>query len=533
MALETKKLEPDVYRALEDIVGPENITQEDVILDSYCFAWATEMVFNDKFAPRPMVVMMPGSAEEVQAIVKVCNKFKVKVKAMSTGWSKYFMGTEPTATVDLRRMDRLLEIDEKNMYVVVEPYVLYGTIMAECMKRGLRSPIAGAGPSLSALANLACYLGGGVAAITAGSAGNILACEWVLPDGELIRFGSAEMGLGWFDGDGPGPSIRGIMRGAGGAGGSRGIVTKMALRLAPWYGPDVMKTSTKPPLYDIEIPDNFLVYTIPFPSREKCYKAMEMMGQECVVYTVYRKGPFSSLAGLCESNQEHYEKWQTGYWQEECTDALQVVIDASSKRELEYRKKVVLEIVKRFDGKIPAELNEDPFIQSQFFQHAWIGIHSNRGVFRPTGCHWESAHAGDTLSAALNSDAPYRDCKESMDKKGWLLNEGDGTSTTAGMDGRGGQSHIPFRQDPYYPEAVNATLEYHIKSAQVGKDIKQHHGLAYMDSAKGTDVEKTVWYRFIQKFSKMLDPNGITFPMPATPKKLWPIDKPSKKSNLL
>ncbi|MBE9522176.1 MAG: FAD-binding oxidoreductase, partial [Proteobacteria bacterium] len=61
----------EVYEALEDIVGPDNITEEPATLDSYAYQWMAELVTDGgKFFDRAEAVLMPGSTEEVQAIVK-------------------------------------------------------------------------------------------------------------------------------------------------------------------------------------------------------------------------------------------------------------------------------------------------------------------------------------------------------------------------------------------------------------------------------------------------------------------------------
>ena len=82
MALESK-----VYRALEDIVGPENISQEAAILDTYAFQMGTKAVPTRLWMARPEAVLLPGSVEEVQAIVKTCNRYEVRFKAICTGFS--------------------------------------------------------------------------------------------------------------------------------------------------------------------------------------------------------------------------------------------------------------------------------------------------------------------------------------------------------------------------------------------------------------------------------------------------------------
>ena len=68
----------EVYEALGEIVGPDNITEEPATLDSYAYQWMAELVTDvtggSKFFDRPEAVLMPGSTEDVQAIVKTCNK---------------------------------------------------------------------------------------------------------------------------------------------------------------------------------------------------------------------------------------------------------------------------------------------------------------------------------------------------------------------------------------------------------------------------------------------------------------------------
>ncbi|MGB2798908.1 MAG: FAD-binding oxidoreductase, partial [Dehalococcoidia bacterium] len=76
----------NVYQVLEDIVGPGNISDEAVILDTYAFQYLAETETGTKFCARPGAVVLPGSTEEVQAIVKTCNRYGVKYKALSTGW---------------------------------------------------------------------------------------------------------------------------------------------------------------------------------------------------------------------------------------------------------------------------------------------------------------------------------------------------------------------------------------------------------------------------------------------------------------
>ncbi len=359
-------------------------------------------------------MIMPGSTEEIQTIVRTCNRYGVKFKAIGTGFGPTgLIGEEGFVSVDLRRMDRILEIDEKNMYVIIEPYVSLGALTLEAMKKGLRTYVIGAGPSCSVLASVTSVAGMGVSNISAGYGGrNPLAVEWVLPDGEILRLGSLEAGAGWFTGDGPGPSLRGVMRGFMGAQGGMGIFTKAAVKLSPWYGPPRLEITGKPPSYEVaEIPKCFAAYTVLFPSRQKLIEAMYLISEEGIAYALYRRAPYAVTAGMTGSNEELWELWQTGYWQKRCQDAMNIVLDSSSPRELEYKEKVFREVVKRFEGEIPPELNEDPHGQSARFLHAFLAIGSVKGVFRAGGAFHEGV-TGDDDPGFMPEDGRIRDAAQ-------------------------------------------------------------------------------------------------------------------------
>src|SRR4030043_1759057 len=126
----------DVYKEFENVVGAENISDDPAIKDAYRSQYLT--------------VVLPGDTEEVAAVVKLCNKHKIPFKAQSTGWS-FMPPTYDFIFLDLRRMNRIIEINEKNMYAVVEPYVISAELQAELMKRGLNFCMKGAGSTGSAL----------------------------------------------------------------------------------------------------------------------------------------------------------------------------------------------------------------------------------------------------------------------------------------------------------------------------------------------------------------------------------------------
>ncbi len=118
----------EAYREIEQIVGPENITADEQICDTYA-----QHLFHrpdpQLWVIRPAAVVLPSTTEEVSGFVKVCNKYKIKYKAHSTGYGAHNGATSPDCVlVDLRRMNHVVSIDPDNMIAVVEPYASGGEI---------------------------------------------------------------------------------------------------------------------------------------------------------------------------------------------------------------------------------------------------------------------------------------------------------------------------------------------------------------------------------------------------------------------
>ena len=284
------------YKALEKAVGPENVSRESAVMDGY--AW--QPLWNEDpemWVNRPIAVVLPGSTEEVQAVVRACNEHGLKFKALSTGWGALAgPRCEGVVQIDLRRMDRILEIDDKNMYMVVEPHACGGQIIAEIMRMGLHTHIISSGAASSPLASATSCAGCACDGIVMGwSSRNVLGVEWVLPNGELLKLGTLGSNNDWFCGDGPGPSLRGIMRGRLGAMGGNGVFTKCALKLYHWSGPPVpvpegMLMDTRLPL-----PETAKVYLLFFPDRKSLADATHAITLEGIGYNAFKPGMGSLL----------------------------------------------------------------------------------------------------------------------------------------------------------------------------------------------------------------------------------------------
>jgi len=86
----------------------------------------------------PDYVVLPGSIQGVQRIVGLANKYKTPVIPLSSG-VHFYGATIPKKKgiiIDLRRMDRIIEIDEVNRKVRIEAGVTWGKLQPELRQRG-------------------------------------------------------------------------------------------------------------------------------------------------------------------------------------------------------------------------------------------------------------------------------------------------------------------------------------------------------------------------------------------------------------
>ena len=138
----------------------------------------------------PAVVILPRNTEEVQKIVKICNRYRVPYVPYSTGFygPRSHCHVENELLIDLKRLNDF-EIDEKHLYAVVGTGVIYSPFQQEAWDHGGYGIIGGGGAQASVIANL---IGDGWSPLSYRVGlphRRILGTELVLPDGELVRMG--------------------------------------------------------------------------------------------------------------------------------------------------------------------------------------------------------------------------------------------------------------------------------------------------------------------------------------------------------
>jgi glycolate oxidase len=173
---------------------------------------------------RPDVVVFPASTEQIALVVKACNEFGVPFLPRGAGTS-LAGGCLPVGggvMIALTRMKRILEVNLRDRYAVVEPGVVNLWLTNHLKKDGFHFA-----PDPSSQG--ACSVGGNVATNSGGphtlkygvTVNHVLGVELVLPDGRVVCTGGPVE-------DSPGYDLTGVIVGSEG---TFGIVSRIWVRI--------------------------------------------------------------------------------------------------------------------------------------------------------------------------------------------------------------------------------------------------------------------------------------------------------------
>ncbi|HTY81403.1 MAG TPA: FAD-dependent oxidoreductase [Dehalococcoidales bacterium] len=538
-------LKKEIYQEFEDIVGIKNISDDPALLDSYRYPLVHTAIhlgpYYGVFTPRGEAVLLPGSTEEVQAIVKLCNKYKIKFKASSTFWSAMgYPSHDGAIQLDMRRMDKIIEIDEKNMYAVIEPYVIGTVLQAEAMKVGLNTHIIGAGSSCSPLASASSFAGAGPAGSYMGGHGeNMLGVEWVMPNGELVRTGTLGSRCGWFCGEGPGPSIRSLIRGALGGQGGMGVFTKLALKLFPWPGPQYLPVTGKPPAYKAALPDNFRSYTLAFPTWQAYSDASHKIWDAEIGYIAHRQFNFlgrdlkwAMVKILTDPNatlsdlQNLMKDKKVLKDNETMKRDFQLILAGMTPRDIAWQEKALDQILAEVGGwKVECML--DPDIKDWSMVYMIRLGHKNLNLVYGGGYDGAFGLPGEP-DFGIQHIEEASDFKREWEKKGDIVAAGgDCTMGGIGVMGGGGitiwENFAHF--DPYDEKSTRGCLAFFDATAKLGIEKgwgppmeKQNDTARWTDGyatpkeirnklLNGSAQPSAFWYQ--RKVKELFDPNDL------------------------
>ena len=344
----------EVYAELERVVGTRYISDRPWILA----AVRAPQPNTPMKPPSPEAVLLPGSAEEIQQIVRICNRHGIRYIATISSLIGFAYPSGPgTIILHLKRMNRLVVVNAQDRYAVIEPGVRQGQLRIELMRHGLSYPVAAVGPGGSVLANFACSSGDSHCQYGASRTNRyLLGIEWVTPEGELLRLGSLASEAGWFNPEGPGPSLRGVIKGFVGQWGGMGVVTRIAIGLDAWRGPAVLPYEGRSPSYQLRLdPRLHQAYVFKFPTLEQCRDAMIAIGEAEIAQAVLKYFNASAALLATESANDFWDLWRSGLFQRELARPLYVYLSAFTPEEFAYEERVLLDIIAQFGGEVVDE----------------------------------------------------------------------------------------------------------------------------------------------------------------------------------
>ncbi|MGE6632283.1 glycolate oxidase subunit GlcD [Bacillus sp. NPDC077027] len=206
---------------LKEIVGSQYVQESKADRLAYSYD-ATP-----NFQAMPDAVVSPGNKDEIQKIVRVCAEYKVPIIPRGSG-TNLCAGTCPTEggiVLLFKRMNQVIEIDEENLTVTVEPGIITQELIKLVEERGLFYPPDPSSMKISTIGGNINENSGGLRGLKYGVTRDyVLGLEVVLPNGDMIKTG------GKLAKDVAGYDMTRLFVGSEG---TLGIITEAILKLVP------------------------------------------------------------------------------------------------------------------------------------------------------------------------------------------------------------------------------------------------------------------------------------------------------------
>lgn len=175
----------------------------------------------------PEAVALPADTAEVSALLRLCHAERIPV-TIRGGGSGLAGGALPVAgglVISMKRFDRIIQIDERNFQVTVEPGVITEVLQNTVKEKGLFYPPDPSSRGLSFIGGNISTNAGGPKAVKYGVVkDHVLNLEVVLPNGEVIWTGANTLK------NSTGYNLTQLIVGSEG---TLGVVTKIVLKLQP------------------------------------------------------------------------------------------------------------------------------------------------------------------------------------------------------------------------------------------------------------------------------------------------------------
>ncbi len=218
----------DIANQLARIVGEEFVSNNPE--DAFFYARDPGLMP----AHKPDYVVVPKTVEEIQEIVRLASRERIPLVPMGAGMSLtgLVIPLKGGIVIDMKRMNSIIEVNEKARYVIVEGGTSHGALKAYLDKNypRLRHSIPDSPATATVAANVMIHGQGRLTQQYGFNSDMVSGLEVVLPSGDICPIGSCALSPYWFSKGAPLPDLSGLFLGWFGA---TGIITKVALKLYP------------------------------------------------------------------------------------------------------------------------------------------------------------------------------------------------------------------------------------------------------------------------------------------------------------
>jgi glycolate oxidase len=218
----------DITQSLAEIVGESYVSDQPE--EAYFYARDPGLMPTHE----PDYVVVPKTVEEIQKIVRLANREKIPIVPMGAGLALtgLVIPLKGGIVVDMKRMTRILGVNEKARLVTVEGGTSQGLLRAYLEKNypRLRHSIPDSPATATIAANVMIHGQGRLSQQYGFNSDMVAGLEVVLASGEICKIGSSAISPDWFSKGAPMPDLSGLFLGWFGA---TGIITKVALKLYP------------------------------------------------------------------------------------------------------------------------------------------------------------------------------------------------------------------------------------------------------------------------------------------------------------
>jgi len=177
----------ELFKALSSVLPPERVSYDEVDLAAY----GADSAIPPGTSACPIAAVMPQSPEEMQHILQIADRMRVPVTPVARGSNIAGLAVpvQGGIVVDLRLMNRIIEVNEDSAYALIEPGVTFHELSRALMEKGFFCHLPTASGGSSPIANYLMRPSGNYAARW--DPDPLLSLEVATPKAGIIRTGSA------------------------------------------------------------------------------------------------------------------------------------------------------------------------------------------------------------------------------------------------------------------------------------------------------------------------------------------------------